>query len=124
MLRVCSFLGLFALAGFASAQEKTLPVGNGELQSLSGLAAKTTLRGAGQLQQLVVTGTYGNGGVRDLTRLVKYRVAHAPIVRVDDRGMATSVANGTTEVTAEFEGKSTKVGVTVEDADREQPINF
>lgn len=124
MLRVYSFLGLLAFAGVVSGQDKTLPIGSGDLQRLSALADKVTLRGVGQVQQLVITGQFANGGVRDLTRQVKYRSGDAEIVRIDSKGLITSVANGTTEISAATDGKSVKIGVHVEGADREQPINF
>src|SRR5437660_2315509 len=100
MLRVCSFLGLLTLVGVVSGQEKTLPIGSGDLQHLSALADKVTQRGAGQVQQLVITGHYANGGVRDLTRHVKYRATNAGIARVDANGLVTTVANGSTDVIA------------------------
>ena len=124
MLRVCSFLGLLTLVGVVSGQEKTLPIGSGDLQHLSALADKVTLCGVGQVQQLVITGHYANGGVRDLTRHVKYRSGDAAIVRADSTGLVTTVANGSTNIMAEIDGISVKIGVKVEGADREQPINF
>ena len=73
---------------------------------LSALADKVVLRGADQLQQLVITGHYANGGIRDLTRQVKYRALDPQIVRVDANGLLTSTKNGTTEVVAELQGKT------------------
>lgn len=123
MLRFCSLL-VFLTVGAVSAQEKSLPIGSGDLQGLSALTDKFKLRGAGQVQQLVITGHYANGGIRDLTRQTKYRPADATIVRIDAKGLVTAVANGTSEIIAETNGKSAKVSVTVEGADRDQPLNF
>ncbi len=123
--RLCLVIGLMlALTSVASAQEKTLPIGTGELRSLSALTEKVVLRGAGQLQQLVITGHHANGGIRDLTRQVKYRALDPQVATVDAHGLLTALKNGTTEVLAEVDGKAVKIGVTVEGADREQPINF
>ena len=104
--------------------EDALPIGTGDLRSLSALSEKVLVRGTGQLQQLVITGHFANGGIRDLTRQAKYRAIDSQIVRIDAHGLLSAVKNGTTEVLAEFDGKSVKVFVTVENADREQPINF
>ena len=38
--------------------------------------------------------------------------------------MLVALKNGTTEVVAEVQGKTVKVPITVEGAEREQPINF
>src|SRR5262245_527625 len=87
MLRFTPLFCVLALTFPASAQEKTLPIGSGALQSLSALSEKVKLRGAGQLQQLVITGHFANGGVRDLTRQAKYRAVNTRIVRVDAGGL-------------------------------------
>ena len=116
-------LALGCAAALAKADE-ILPIGSGDLRSLSALSEKVLVRGAGQVQQLVITGQYANGGIRDLTRQVKYRAVDLQVVRVDSHGLLAAAKNGTTDVVAEFQGKAVKVTVTVEDADREQPINF
>ena len=101
---IAGFLVLAAATSAASAQEKTLPIGSGELKTLSANVEKVGLRGAGQVQQLAITGQYANGGIRDLTRQVKYRVADPKIARVEAGGLLSSVTNGTTEVIAVTEG--------------------
>ncbi len=123
--RLCLVIGLvLALTTVAGAQEKTHLIGTGELRSLSALSEKVVLRGAGQLQQLVITGHHANGGIRDLTRQVKYRTLDPQVATIDAHGLVTALKNGTTEILAEVDGKAVKIGVTVEGADREQPINF
>jgi hypothetical protein len=121
-LVACLLVVAGILPGFA--QEKTLPIGSGDLRRLSALPEKVRLRGTGQLQQLVVSGHYANGGIRDLTRQIKYRALDGELVRVDANGLLTAVRNGATEVMAEVDGMTVKVAVTVDGADREQPINF
>lgn len=101
-----------------------LPIGSGDLRTLSALPEKVLLRGADQLQQLVITGHYANGGIRDLTRQVKFRALDPQVARVDAAGLLVAAKNGTTDVVAEFQGKAVTVTVTVEDAHRELPINF
>jgi hypothetical protein len=115
---------LFAVtAAFAPASD-LLPVGAGVLERLAPLTDKIVLHGSGQLQQLVITGHYANGGVRDLTRQVQYRVADPGVARVNAAGLVIAAANGTTQLVAETDGKSTSVAVVVKDAHHEQPINF
>lgn len=67
----------------------------GGLQSLSAFPEKVVLRGAGyQQQQLIITGPYANGGVRDLTRQAKYRGVGPIIVAIQANGLLTAVQNG------------------------------
>src|SRR5262249_26037877 len=99
-------------------------VGTGELRSLTVLPEKVILRGADQLQQLVVTGHFANEGVRDLTSESVLRVADPTIVGVERGGLLVALKNGVTLVTAEVQGKSVKVAVTVEGADKTQSIHF
>lgn len=121
VLLACLALGCTA---FAAGAQETAAIGRGELRALSALSEKILVRGAGQVHQLVITGEYANGGMRDLTREVAYRAASPQIVRVRAGGLLSAVKNGTTDVFAELQGRSVKVSVTVTDADRELPINF
>lgn len=108
----------------ALAAEPAAALGTGELRSLSVLPQRVVLRGADQGQQLVVTGHYANGGVRDLTTEATFQVANASVARVQAGKMVHALGNGTTAVTAECDGKSVSLSITVEGADRESPINF
>jgi hypothetical protein len=99
-------------------------VGSGGLRSLTLLPEKVTLRGADQVQQLVVTGHFANGGVRDLTHEAVLRVADTSVVRIERGGLLVALKNGTTDVTAEVQDKTVKVAVTVEGVDKARPINF
>jgi hypothetical protein len=100
------------------------PFGTGELRSLSALPEKVILHSADQVQQLVITGHFANDGVRDVTQQAVWRVADPNVVRVEAGGLLVVGKSGATEVTAEVQGKSVKVPVVVDGADREQPINF
>ncbi|MFO0970090.1 MAG: hypothetical protein U0793_31445 [Gemmataceae bacterium] len=108
----------------ASAQEELPPLGQGELRTLSVLPEKALLRGEGSLQQLVITGHFANGGVRDLTEQAKFRIADAKVADVYERGLVTARHNGTTEVRVEAAGKTLSIVVNVDAADRDLPINF
>ena len=67
---------LLSLAGTCVLAGPAAPpvVGAGELRSLSVLPEKAALRGADQVQQLVVTGHFANAGVRDLTPTIALRL--------------------------------------------------
>ena len=124
VLRLSAVLFAFTWSAALMCADDVAPIGSGEMRTLSALSEKAVLRGAGQLQQLVITGHYANGGVRDLTRQVKYRALDPQVATVNAHGMLTALKNGTTEVLAELDGKSVTIGIIVEGADREQPINF
>ena len=117
---------LISLIGGSSVTAENQPpaIGAGQLQSLSAMPHQIVLRGADRYQQLVITGHFANGGVRDLTRQGAWRVVDPGIVRIERGGLVVAMKNGATDVTIEVEGKTVKVPVTVEDADREQSINF
>ncbi|MCS7161691.1 MAG: DUF1549 and DUF1553 domain-containing protein [Gemmatales bacterium] len=100
------------------------PLGQGELRSISLEPERVTFRGVDQLRQLLVTGHYANGGVRDLTCTASYRVANPQVARVEAGGLLVSVGNGTTEVVAEVGGQVARVQVVVSEAERETPIHF
>jgi hypothetical protein len=124
-IKLLSAVMLLLAGSSAIAGPATVPmVGTGGLRSLSILPEKVTLRGADQVQQLVVTGHYANDGVRDVTQEAVLRAADPTIVGVERGRLLVARKNGVTEVTAEMEGKTAKVAVTVEGAEREQPINF
>ncbi len=120
-----SVLACLIVVPLAPAREQTVPVvGQGNLQSLTLLPASVVLRGSDQVQQLVVTGQYGNGGVRDLTAAATFRVADPSVVRVEKGGLLVALANGTTDLIATANGKTGTLKVTVVEAERERPIHF
>src|SRR6516162_3237667 len=78
------------------AEPEVPPIGSGKLRSLSALPATVHLRGAGQVKQLVITGHYANGGVRDLTRQVTFRALDPGVVRAAAGGLVGAGKNGVT----------------------------
>ncbi len=58
------------------------------------------LDGQDARQQLVVTGKYSSGQVRDLTSTVRYEVAPEGIVRVEKSGLVVPLSDGTATITA------------------------
>ena len=59
-----------------------------------------TLNGQDARQQLVVTGKYATGQLRDLTSKVSYEIAPAGIVSVSASGYVTPMADGSATITA------------------------
>ena len=83
------------------------------------------LRGGDARQQLVVTGKFSSGQLRDLTRTVSYETAPAGIVLVDDSGLVTPLNDGQTTITVKTaEGQSGAIAVSVEGFKHEIPVNF
>lgn len=115
---------LMVANGTTGAAVPEASIGKGELRSLAVLPDRVVLRGADQVQQLVITGTFANGGLADLTGQAAWRVANPRVVRLEAGGLLVASANGSTEVSAEVQGKSVTIAVTVDGADRDQPINF
>ncbi|MHB8521786.1 MAG: DUF1549 domain-containing protein [Limisphaerales bacterium] len=83
------------------------------------------LRGADTRQQLLVTGQFSTGALRDFTRQVRYQVAPAGVVRVDATGWVTPLADGRTTITANSkDGLTTALPVVVEHFKTVAPVNF
>src|SRR4051794_28584627 len=117
-------LGVLGSSPLLAAEGPTLVIGAGALQSITVEPNMVALRGADQVRQLVVTGLFANGGSRDLTCEVVWRVADPSVVRIERGGLLVALKSGATEVMAEAMGQSVKVPVAVEGAEQEQSINF
>jgi hypothetical protein len=84
-----------------------------------------TLVGRDAQQQLVVTGQYSSGQVRDLTRSTKYTASPDGIVTVDATGLVQPLAEGEATILVEGPaGKSASLSVIVSQIDHAAPINF
>ncbi len=123
--------------GFASAADEPAPKpqapGLGDPGKLTSLAIDTgrladgkfILAGRDAAQQLVVTGTYDSGQLRDWSTKAKYEVTPAGIVLVDETGYVTPVAEGeaTIHVVADG-GIDANIKVQVSHLVQDKPINF
>jgi hypothetical protein len=85
---------------------------------------KVALKGGDDAAQLVLTARLKNGRLQDLSGDAKYEPADPKVVRVTTSGRVIPLANGSTEVTVSFGGKTVKVPVTAEKVDENLPINF
>ena len=115
----------FATVGTAAPEAKGLG-DPGVLDALKVEAedGKLTIRGRDARQQLIVTGTYSSGQLRDHTHAVKFSVAPEGIVQIAEDGLVTPLTDGDATVKATFNGKETTVVVHVEGVAQQIPINF
>ena len=86
--------------------------------------AAVTLTGPRSRQQLVVTGVYADGSVRDLTPFAQMQADAGAIVRVGDEQVIYPQKNGATDVIVKAGGRQMHVPITVRDFDKPQPISF
>ena len=117
-------LGLMFLAGLpgrAALPERSKVVGQPAALVVQPLAV--TLNGPGGMQQLIVTGRYADGSVRDLTPYCDYSI-EGGIVEVQDNLFLVPKKNGSTALIIKAGGHTVKVPVTVSDLDKKQPASF
>lgn len=84
------------------------------------------LRSADATRQLIVSERGSAGGVRDVTRSVKFSVKPDHVVRVDETGRLGVLGDGTAVVTATQEGSTTsaELRVRVENSANIPPVSF
>jgi hypothetical protein len=82
------------------------------------------LRGRHAHQQLVVSGRYAEGRVRDLTAACEITSEAADVVAVENGGFLTPKKNGQTALIVKAGGKTTRVPVTVSDMEKPQSTSF
>ncbi len=95
-----------------------------EIQSLTIQPTAIKLKGVDDAQQLVLTATLANGKIQDLSSVAGYSVSDGKVARVTSTGRVLPVANGSSEVSVTFAGRTVKVPVTVQSCDINLPINF
>ncbi|MGH7129933.1 MAG: Ig-like domain-containing protein, partial [Planctomycetaceae bacterium] len=83
------------------------------------------LRSRDARQQLIVTGRYSSGQLRDLTHAVTYSADPAGIVEIDSTGLVTPLADGTVKVIATHSGGlKAEAALNVTGVAEQVPINF
>ncbi|MSR54606.1 MAG: DUF1553 domain-containing protein [Gemmataceae bacterium] len=95
----------------------------GQPASIEVLPAAVMLDGPRAYQQLVVTGKYADGTIRDLTPFAGIVADATDLVEVAD-GYARGKKNGTSQLTIAVGGKSAKVPVVVTKFDEPRPTSF
>ena len=131
VLFAAGMLSILALARPALAGPEPKGLGDpGKLQSVRLETGRTAdgrflLIGPDAAQQILVTGTFSSGQVRDLTRQARYSSAPAGIVSIDPSGMVTPLQDGQAEITAEMAGVApVRVAVTVSHFSDEPRVSF
>jgi hypothetical protein len=124
---------LLALACPGARAQSPKPAGLGDPGTLQALVIETgrsttngiTLAGRDAGQQLIVTGRYSSGQLRDLTRQVKYEATPAAVVGVDATGFLTAQQEGESIVRVQEPGGQTaSLTVRVTSIVRDVPVNF
>ena len=82
------------------------------------------LRGRDGRQQLIATGIYSSGQLRDQTRQVQYSVEPAGVVQIDSTGHMTPLKDGKAIVKAIGSGVSAELPVEVIGLSNDIPVNF
>jgi hypothetical protein len=113
------FLGEILFAASTAAQT----TGSAALVRLSVEPAEAPLVGSGARQQLLVTGHYADGSVRDLTRATSFTTDRPDRVRLEG-ALVHARADGPAVVTARVGGLTVTAKVTVRDVGRLRPLSF
>jgi hypothetical protein len=75
-------------------------------------------------QQLVVSGKYADGSVRDLTAFVEASLENAALANLDTDLFLSPKQNGATNLVIKAGGQMVKVPVVVKDMEKPQPVTF
>ena len=76
------------------------------------------------MQQLVVTGKYADGSVRDLTACCTLTAEVADVVRIGENGFLQPIKEGATTLIVKAGAQTARVPVAVKDFDKPQPVSF
>src|SRR5262245_15337844 len=120
---LCLLAGLPAAAAPPSEPVKRAAV-IGQPTALVVQPESLSLSGPRARQQLVVSGRYADGSVRDLTALCEFETDPSGTVSVEDGGWLSPRKQGPGKITVKAGGKSTELAVTVKDFDKPQPVSF
>src|SRR5262245_43668341 len=96
----------------------------GQPTSLVVQPGSVTLSGPRSLQQLVVTGKYADGSVRDLTPFATVSADSADVVIVEENLFLRPAKNGTANLAIQAGGQTVRLPVTVRAIDKPQPVSF
>lgn len=122
-----SFLAALALVPGLSAAVPTDPAARAALigspVELLVTPNNITLTGPRSRQQVLVTGKYADGSVRDLTTVSDITCAAADLLHIE-AGYIAPRKNGTSSLEIRVGGKSASVPVSVKEFDKPQPVSF
>jgi hypothetical protein len=86
--------------------------------------ASVTLDGPRDVRQLVVTGRYADGSVRDLTAACDISCEAAGLVTLSPGGFVRPRKNGTSALLVRAGGKTVRAAVVVKDVEKTTPVSF
>lgn len=135
MIRSCRLPLCLAALGFISgslaAQPEAKGLGDpGVLQSLTvdcgrARGGAIVLSGRDSGQQLVVTGQYSSGQVRDWTSRVRYTTAPAGILKVDETGYVSALKEGSATLSVDGPDRlKATIRIQTTNIDRDAPLHF
>jgi hypothetical protein len=129
LLRFTLALGLCCLAaGWASADLPTTPDARAKLvgqpTAVMVQPDRITLNGPRATQQLVITGRYSEGNLRDLTHFAEVSVEANDVVRLESDRFLRALKNGSTNLVIKAGSHTVKVPVTVTNVEQPQPVSF
>jgi hypothetical protein len=124
-------LGIALAVLTASPALAATPLDAGERQAVIGQPASVdvspanvALSGVRDARQLVVSGKYVDGSVRDLTGVVEAKVEPAGVVELQDGLYLRPKKNGTATVIISTNGKESRIPVTVTGLEKPAPASF
>jgi hypothetical protein len=83
-----------------------------------------TLTGPRDRVQILVTGRYADGSLRDLTPFCQPSFENPDLAREESGGFLVPKKNGTTGLVVKAGGQKARVPVTVQDLDKPRPVSF
>jgi hypothetical protein len=86
--------------------------------------AAITLAGSRSMQQVLVTGRFGDGTERDLTRFCEWTSQPAGIIKVQAGGMVLPLRDGTVTLEIRAGGQTGKLTVVIRDFAKAEPVSF
>jgi hypothetical protein len=96
----------------------------GKPSALEAFPANVALTGSRDAEQLVITGKYADGTVRDLSAVVTAKVEPSGVVEVQDGLYLRPKKNGTATVIIAAGGKEARIAVKVDGMDHASPVSF
>jgi Protein of unknown function (DUF1549) len=130
---VCLLVWISGVSAICAGDSRPEPPGLGDPGKLLSISIETGRTSEGRVrlvgrdcgQQLLVTGQYDSGQLRDLTRSATYAVSPEGVVSVDATGYVSSIEDGQAaiRVTA-APGMDTSIRVEVTNIAHDLPINF